>query len=76
MILGAGRETKEDTIDMAAGLLIHKKVGDEVEKGEVLVTLYSNKKDMDEAVKKTEHSFQIAAEAKPLSLIHTIIEDA
>lgn len=76
MILGAGRETKEDTIDMAAGLLIHKKVGDKVEKGEVLVTLYSNKKDMDEAVKKTEHSFQIAAEAKPLSLIHTIIEDA
>ena len=76
MILGAGRETKEDTIDMAAGLLIHKKVGDKVEKGEVLVTLYSTKKDMDEAVKKTEHSFQIAAEAKPLSLIHTIIEDA
>ena len=40
--LGAGRNTKEDTIDPAVGLKLHKKLGDRVEKGEPLVTLYVN----------------------------------
>ena len=39
---GAGRETKEDEIDLAAGIVLNKKVGDKVEKGEVLCTLYGN----------------------------------
>lgn len=39
---GAGRETKEDEIDLSAGILLNKKVGDKVEKGEVLCTLYGN----------------------------------
>ncbi len=41
VILGAGRETKEDTIDMSAGIVLNKKTGDRVEKGETLATLYS-----------------------------------
>ncbi len=41
VILGAGRETKEDTIDMSAGIVLNKKTGDEVLQGEVLATLYS-----------------------------------
>lgn len=40
-MLGAGRETKEDTIDMLAGLYLAKKEGDEVKKGEVLARLYT-----------------------------------
>ncbi len=43
--LGAGRETKESTIDYAAGIYFNKKTGDKVEKGEVLATLYTNRKD-------------------------------
>ncbi|MDN6326893.1 MAG: pyrimidine-nucleoside phosphorylase, partial [Alkalibacterium sp.] len=39
MMLGAGRETKESELDLAAGLYIHKKIGDVVEKGETIVTL-------------------------------------
>lgn len=40
--LGAGRETKESVIDHGAGILLKKKIGDYVKKGEELATLYSN----------------------------------
>ena len=41
-VLGAGRATKEDSIDPAVGLIMHKRVGDMVEKGEAFCTLYVN----------------------------------
>lgn len=40
MVLGAGRETKEDDINPAVGLILHKKIGDYVVKGDVIATLY------------------------------------
>jgi pyrimidine-nucleoside phosphorylase len=40
--LGAGRERKEDGIDHAVGILVHKKVGDAVQAGEVTFTLHAN----------------------------------
>ena len=43
VVLGAGRETKESAIDFSAGLILHKKFGDAVKKGESLVTLYTSK---------------------------------
>ena len=46
---GAGREKKEDEIDMAAGILLEKKPGDEVRTGEVLCTVYGNDKAKAEA---------------------------
>ena len=42
--LGAGRRTKEDIIDLSAGILVSKKTGDAVSCGEVIATLYSNDK--------------------------------
>ena len=41
--LGAGRIKKDDVIDMQVGIVLHKKVGDTVEKGEKIFTVYSNK---------------------------------
>ena len=41
-MLGGGREKKEDKIDHAVGLEFHKRIGDSVEKGEKLVTIYYN----------------------------------
>ena len=41
VILGAGRETKEDIIDMSAGIVLNKKTGDKVSKGDILATLYT-----------------------------------
>ena len=40
--LGAGRATKEDTIDFGAGIVMAKKTGDAVQVGEILATLYAN----------------------------------
>ena len=40
--LGAGRAKKSDPVDHAVGFVIHKKVGDRVEKGEALFTVYAN----------------------------------
>ena len=40
--LGGGREKKEDRIDHAVGLEFHKRIGDRVEKGDVLVTIHYN----------------------------------
>ena len=43
MTLGGGRETLDDVIDMAAGIMLVKKVGNEVNEGDVLCYLHSNK---------------------------------
>ncbi len=39
---GAGRATKEDDVDLSAGICLSKKVGDKVERGQLLATLYGN----------------------------------
>ena len=42
VILGAGREKKDDTIDMSAGIILNKKTGEKIKKGDVIATLYTN----------------------------------
>jgi pyrimidine-nucleoside phosphorylase len=42
MLLGAGRQTKDSFIDLAVGLVLHKKIGDAVQKGEALLTIHAN----------------------------------
>ena len=44
--LGAGRRAKEDSVDPAAGFVLHKKTGDPVKEGETIAVLHTNKKDM------------------------------
>lgn len=44
-ILGAGRETKDDIIDYSAGIILKKKTGDKIQKGDVLAVLYGNKEE-------------------------------
>ncbi|WIW29370.1 pyrimidine-nucleoside phosphorylase [Bacillus inaquosorum] len=75
MLLGAGRATKEDEIDLAVGIMLRKKVGDKVEKGEPLVTLYANHENVDEVIAKVYDNIRIAAEAKAPKLIHTLITE-
>ena len=51
MILGAGREEKDETIDHSAGIYLQKKIGDFVNKGDLMATLYTDKKEkIDEAL--------------------------
>jgi pyrimidine-nucleoside phosphorylase len=42
VILGGGRERKEDAVDPAVGIVLHKKVGDRVAAGEAIATVYYN----------------------------------
>ena len=43
MILGAGRATADDVIDVRAGIILNKKTGDKVSRGEVIATLYTER---------------------------------
>ena len=46
VMLGAGRERKEDAIDPAAGIMLQKKPGNYVEQGDVLAFLHTNRPQM------------------------------
>ncbi|NDQ57670.1 MAG: thymidine phosphorylase [Acidipila sp.] len=59
-VLGGGREKKDDAIDAAVGLVLHKKVGDSVEAGEPLCTIHYNSKARLEAARALlEKSYRI-----------------
>jgi pyrimidine-nucleoside phosphorylase/thymidine phosphorylase len=71
MLLGGGREKKEDSIDPAVGLVLHKKVGDRVARGEPLCTIHYNSETRVAAARQMlEGSYQMAerspASARPL----------
>jgi len=74
--LGAGRKIKGEKIDPAAGIVLNKKIGDEVEKGELLAVLHYNQKYSDKNLKKrVKNAFLIKAEQKKKSqLIYEIID--
>lgn len=62
MLLGAGRATKESTIDLSVGLVLRKKVGDRVEEGESLVTIHSNSEEIDEIKEKLYQHIVISSD--------------
>ncbi len=60
-MIGAGRETKDDTIDPAVGLILEVKAGEKVEAGSVLCRLYYTKEDrLDAAAQLVEDAFRIS----------------
>ncbi len=60
MLLGAGRENKQDVIDFAVGVELKKKVGDFVKTGEPLAILYSNEKNEEQAYSKVFNAFHVS----------------
>ncbi|UXV35405.1 pyrimidine-nucleoside phosphorylase [Staphylococcus sp. IVB6181] len=75
MMLGAGRQTKDDDIDLSVGLMLHKKVGDKVSEGESLMTIYSNNEDIDDVKAKLYDNITIAQSGETPTLIHTVITE-
>ncbi|HAR6141477.1 TPA: pyrimidine-nucleoside phosphorylase [Staphylococcus pseudintermedius] len=75
IMLGAGRQTKEDVIDLAVGLVLNKKVGDRVEEGESLLTIYANSEDVEQVKQKLYDNITISDHAEQPQLIHTIITE-
>lgn len=75
VILGAGRKTKEDKIDHAAGIILQKKTGDKVQKGEVLAELFSNDESLfDESEKLLLSAYEFSsAEPKKTPLIYETV---
>ncbi|MCQ2554801.1 MAG: pyrimidine-nucleoside phosphorylase [Clostridia bacterium] len=72
---GAGRETKEDPLDLSAGIYLSKKIGSAVKKGEVLCTLYGNDKaKLENGKAEAASAFEISDEpVEPPVLIKKII---
>ena len=62
MKLGGGRETLEDTIDMSAGIVLNKKIGDKVEVGDLLCTAHTNKDDVADILSDIENAYVIKEE--------------
>jgi len=74
-VLGGGREKKEDSVDPAVGIVLHKKVADRVSTGEPLCTIhYNSEARAAQAKKLLEESYQIAGSPPEATrLVHQVI---
>jgi thymidine phosphorylase len=72
MLLGAGRETKEDKIDHAVGITLHKKVGDRVRYGDPIATIHSNRERNAESTELLLDAYEIGPE--PVSPAPVVLE--
>ncbi|KDP12128.1 pyrimidine-nucleoside phosphorylase [Staphylococcus chromogenes] len=75
MMLGAGRQTKENDIDLAVGLVLHKKIGDKVSEGESLLTIYANQEDVAAVKQKLYENITISDSAEAPQLIYKMITE-
>jgi pyrimidine-nucleoside phosphorylase len=78
MMLGAGRQTIDDVIDPAAGLIVHQKLTDEVKRGEPLITLHFNDDaNLHEVRELVENAYEIA-DTPPATapLVHAVLSSA
>jgi thymidine phosphorylase len=76
VVLGGGREKKDDTIDPAVGLEFHKRIGDQVQRGEPLCTLhYNDETRLSEAQRLVETAYRIETQRPKVipPLIHRVI---
>lgn len=76
MVLGAGRENMDTVLDMGAGIVLKKKVGDFVKAGDVIATLYTNKADkLEDATKRLLGAYSFSqTEVKAPVLIHAVVK--
>jgi len=76
MMLGAGRTTKEAQIDLSVGIMLHKKIGDDVKEGEPLLTIHSNNESIEVVKDKLYESISISEEhVKVPKLIYDTISN-
>ena len=74
MKLGAGRESKNDIIDLSVGIVFNKKCGDKVKEGEVLATVYANDEIKGKiAVEELLKEIEISQDKFEKSLIYEIV---
>lgn len=75
MILGAGRETKEDILDLSAGIILTKKVGDYVNEGDILAYMHLNKEEkLQQAKERFIAAYKIVDEkVEPKKLVYGVV---
>lgn len=75
MLLGAGRSSMEEAIDHAAGVTVHRKVGEQVSEGEILFTLHYNRvQELEEAVSSARSACTIGdTPPAEFTLIHDVL---
>ena len=75
MKLGAGRATKDDTIDYTAGIVLKKKIGDEVHQGDVLAVIHTNLNETNELIKALKDSFTVSSsKVRAPKIIHATVK--
>ena len=75
MKLGAGRATKDDTIDYTAGIVLKKKIGDEVHQGDVLAVMHTNLNETNELIKALKDSFTVSSsKVRAPKIIHATVK--
>ena len=74
--LGAGRNTKEDVIDLTAGIRLHAKTGDYIKQGEPIATLYAKREECFEVASRILLSATVIEQTAPQSrpLIFEVID--
>lgn len=74
-MLGAGRQTKGEDIDLAVGLMLEKKTGDHVEEGETIATLHSNREDVEDVKQKILDNYTIGSNQIDIDLVKQVITE-
>lgn len=74
MLMGGGRQKADDQLDYAVGIELHKKIGDSVQKGESIMTIWSNCEDIDDVKELLDQAVAIKESAQQPTLIHETIE--
>ncbi|KRK36478.1 thymidine phosphorylase [Levilactobacillus parabrevis ATCC 53295] len=73
MLLGGGRQKADDKLDYAVGIMMSKKVGDKVAAGDSLLTIYSDRENVDDIKELLYANIEISDSAEPLTLIHETV---
>lgn len=74
MLLGAGRRTLDDEIDMAVGLEFVNKVGAYVNKDDVICYLHANSKNVEQSLKILQEAIKIGKNKRVLKIIEGVIK--
>lgn len=75
MVLGAGREKKDDIVDPSVGIVLSKKIADVVNPGDTIATVYSNGKNLEDAISMLYDAYRFTGEfINPINKIIKIIK--
>lgn len=73
-VMGGGRQTKTDQLDLSVGVVLHKKVGDWVDKGETLLEIHASHTHYQQARELVESAYSFSSTAVPAPMLLASID--